>query len=661
MNKTKFLLSALLAAGSAALFGAPENNPTYCEIHGHSIWGFAIPIPCIGSISACPASVTIKQYENFSPAFIGVAGGGSVQYTKSCSRCGYNEPTITVPHSVESYIEGTTYGSEVNTTSPGTVVVRKYIVCNFCGQIAQASCTITIQPGPPPPPTPPIPPVAPTYPDPGDPDPGDPDPGDPDPGNPDPGDPDPGNPDPGNPDPGNPDPGNPDPPIVPESGTKYVKSTYPATPQPIYVDIFGLPVEMKRPQAEEEKDQPESFLKINMGSLLPSISVADISIPVGNGDLSLELRRNFNMEGVSSLGDFGHNWTSNLQSGASYPGKVLKVQSENGSTELLDAEIVTVGSEDGIEFNYVFAKTLNSEPNYETAFTISGSGSSGRYKIFTPWITSSGESSASKTFVYFDTLSDNLIWCRKFGTRYQFERKKSGEAGFRLSRVIDRNDNSIRYEYDAVTKRLRSMYNEQAPNICLTFEYTLRGQISKVTAPDGNEWIYNYTIATGGDSDSKILLSEISAPPAEIDGPRAITRFSYEAMNIANNNQYFEGGNNLDSENPEYIWISDGSKRIIDALTAVAYPNGTKIQFQYAESLDEQVKILSKVISPAGEVNFVLKEACSVADEDSLDYEHPEKARYRDLLWTYVNDINGNRWDYQFDQRTTSVQSNLKR
>ena len=164
----------------------------------------------------------------------------------------------------------------------------------------------------------------------------------------------------------------------------YSTHRFPANAQPAYVDVFGLPLELKRPQAEEEKDQPDSFFRIDMATFMPSFSTADISIPVGNGDLKLEIRRNYNMQGKMRSLNFGHGWHSNLVSHARYPGERLSVIPTDpgpGHTSVL-ADVVTVTDEDGRDFNFVFAKTLGVVPDYEKAFSIDTSGGGTRYSLY---------------------------------------------------------------------------------------------------------------------------------------------------------------------------------------------------------------------------------------------------------------------------------------
>ena len=601
----KFILATVFCVGALVHFGAVENNPTECENGNHQWVSMVQPLSCTGSVECLTPTITIAQYAEFKPNFICIVRPGRITTTKRCARCGLRGDPSETRHSVATIMQGANPGSPVNSNAPGNFLVTLTKYCAQCGNIASGSCSVTVTAADAPPPTPPRPPVWP--------------PGE----------------------------------LGEQSGNiEYVRGGGAATTLPIYVDIHGLPQEMKRPQAEEEKDQPDSFFRIDMGTLLPSLSTSDISIPVGNGDLKLELRRNFNMQSSDSVSSFGNGWNSNLRRAAKYPGEKLWVVSNdsNGSTTL--ADVVTVWDEDGSKYNYVYAKYYNEIPNYQTAFSTIKHAESSRYKIFTPWVTNRSESDATKTFVYLDTLENKLIWCRKFGTRYHFEERESGNPFFRLLRITDRNSNSIRYDYSTTSGRLSKILYEQNENIYLSFQYNAWGYISEVSDALGNTWKYNYTILGGGTD--KVLLASVSAPPAITGGARAITSYSYEAMKILGNDQYFDEGEESDSENLNFIYVPYDEERIWDAITSITYPNGTKIEFQYASFLEKQIKQLAKVISPDGEISFVNQESCNVADPDSIDPTDPSKTRYRDIIWNYVIDINGHRWDYQFSNRCTN-------
>lgn len=607
----KFIGTVLLCAGVLAQFGAKENNPTECDKYGHLWVSSPQPLSCVGSVKCPNPTVTISQYTEYTPFFISTLRPGRINTTKRCSRCGAKGDASETRHDVSSVMEGANPGSPVNSNTPGTYLVTLTQYCTQCGEVAKGSCRITVVAGGVPPTTPPGPPMWPPSSDPD---------------------------------------GEGEPPAG--DSPQYVRGGQAANTQPIYVDIYGLPQEMKRPQAEEEKDQPDSFFRIDMGTLLPSMSTADISIPVGNGDLKLELRRNFNMQGTNSSISFGHSWSSNLQGAAQYPGEKLRVASndDNGTTVL--ADVVTVWDEDGGKYNYVYAKHYNEIPNYETAFSSVKHADSARYKVFTPWVTNGGESDSTKTFVYLDTQTKELFWCRKFGTRFQFQEREPENPHFRLLRITDRNGNSIRYDYSAATGHLEKMLYEQDESIYLAFQFNSRGMISEVSDALGNTWKYSYSILTGGSD--KILLDHVSAPPATAGGERAVTTYAYEAMKVLGNDQYFDEGEEIDSENPSYVHVPNDKDRIWDAITSVTYPNGLKIEFQYATFINKQVKQLAKVITPDGEVKFTNLESCNVADPGSVDVNNPGKTKYRDMVWNSVIDINGHRWDYQFTKRRTN-------
>lgn len=607
----KIILSIFLCAGVLTQFGAKENNPTECDINGHSWVSMPQPLSCAGTVKCLNSPETIYQYTEFTPFFSIILRPGRINTTKRCSRCGARGDASETRHDVAYVMEGANYGCPVNSDTPGTYLVTLTLYCAQCGEVAKGSCRVTVLPGGIPPTKKPGPPVWGS----------------------------------------NSDPEDGDEPLAGDP-PRYVQGGQAANTQPIYVDIYGLPQEIKRPQAEEEKDQPDSFFRIDMGTLLPSMSTSDISIPIGNGDLKLELRRNFNMQGTSSGVGFGHSWSSNLQSSAQYPGEKLRVVSNNSNGTTVLADVVTVWDEDGSKYNYVYAKHYDEIPNYETAFSSVKHRDSARYKIFTPWVTNGGESSSTKTFVYLDTQTKDLFWCRKFGTRFQFQEVESNKSYFRLLRITDRNDNSIRYDYSATTGNLEKMLYEQDEGIYIAFKINSYGMISEASDGLGNTWKYYYSILTEGSN--KILLNHVSAPPTTVGGERAVTTYTYEAMKVLGNDQYFDEGDEIDSENPRYIYVPNDKDRIWDAITSVIYPNGLKIEFQYATFINKQIKQLAKVITPDGEVNFFNLESCNFVAPGSFDATNPSKTKYRDMVWNSVIDINGHRWDYQFTKRRTN-------
>ena len=157
MNKTKFLLSALLAAGSAALFGAPENNPTECKLYGHDMGTTPVNIPCSGRVSAVPGSATIYQYEDYVPFFVTELQGGGIYWTETCRRCGAKGRSDHTGHDVGTSITGANPGGSVNSNTPGTFPVTLTI---HCATVARGSALVTVVANSnPPPPSPPTPPV----------------------------------------------------------------------------------------------------------------------------------------------------------------------------------------------------------------------------------------------------------------------------------------------------------------------------------------------------------------------------------------------------------------------------------------------------------------------------------------------------------------------
>lgn len=100
--------------------------------------------------------------------------------------------------------------------------------------------------------------------------------------------------------------------------------------------------------------------------------------------------------------------------------------------------------------------------------------------------------------------------------------------------------------------------------------------------------------------------------------------------------------------------------RIIEAIATVTYPNGSIYKFNYVDypQVDLTTQKLFCVQTPVGDTFFTQLEACNVIkpgyEIDLTDPDWENKIPRRDMLWNYVVDINGNRWDYQFQNRVTS-------
>ena len=616
MGLLKSLLAMFVFGLTCSILIANENNPPLCPPHDF----FNVPISknCSGSVRLLSArNVTIKQYTNYSPSWVIECSCGYYYVSKKCKRCGYTEVTDKRFHPWGRYYPGANGDGTIGGSTPGTRSFGLLVRCFECGFEASDGGTITVvpyynptgpeppEPSPPESPAPPSPPEDPTTP-----------------------------------------PEQEGPSLPPSSsGEVSIALKGPAAPQPMYVDIHGLPEAAKRPQQEEEKDQPDSFFRIDVGSLMPSISVADISIPVGNGDLKLEVRRSYQIEnsGAPPAGfplGFGEAWRSNFQARAEV-GQLTLINTTSGSIFGRISTTLKVYDETGTE--YVF--TADGIPDQSTT------------QSYSPVTNGFASAAAFGSSVVRDSTTNTITWTRKFGTRYIFQPINS--ATYRLAQVVDRNGNAIEYQYSTqpgqLTWPVKLVYvpanADQSAAIALTVAYGTAGQITSVTDPAGNTYNYNYEIKGG-----KYFLTSVQQPAVGVYENGAVVserptfRYTYNlnrsTIEWCSLHYYFEDSNRyaVGNTNTGYNLIS-----------SITYPNGNAVTFQYVNDIlyndvitPRKALVLSQVTSPDGTVKFEQMDACGPRFRTDL-------ARcYDNRIINRVTDTNGNVWQYCFEQPVIS-------
>jgi RHS repeat-associated protein len=363
------------------------------------------------------------------------------------------------------------------------------------------------------------------------------------------------------------------------------------------IDLHGLPVAEKKPQEEAEYDQPQSRFEIDAFSLLPSYSATDISLAVGP-ELCLEFRRSHglakpavdystyivqNIPKRSAQQEFilGPGWRCNLFATASKDG----------------VGNVTVVDEDGVEYRYDSAGTP----------IIAGQG---------------GTVAAAQASVAVLAQGQGIVWTKKFGTVYRFQREISPGTAWRLSEVSDRHGNRIVYTYNDNHFPVL-IADARHPEVAIACEYNEQGRLRSITGPRGT-----FTFAYEGDPGR--FLKSITAPevpvvasvdpeaagdPAPVVMTRPATQFSYEQ-------------------------IKDEKGKDIYALAGVIDPGGNAFSFTY------QWGPTSEDLSDKNSGSLVLAGVSTVDGGASFAYED---WKY-DHVATAVTDTRGHIWRYEFDE-----------
>ncbi len=590
------LLSTWLVPG---VFAEPENNPPRCPPHAFYPMTRQTPCACSILIYNKPSS-PIKQYSSFTPLFAMFGVTGFTERFSFCAKCGASKFLgKEYGHSRSVTSSGMNWGGSCYASNPGEQTVTISVNCPICGTIASTSFTYTVVAEEEPEPTPDNPP----------------------------------NPAP-NPNPGpNPGPNSPLPlPPSPANQPGLTTTSFALAPvkgQAIFTDIHGLPESEKRPQQEVESDQPKSFFKINMESMNPEISVSDISVPVGNGQLKLEIRRSYQPGEIAAkelpeyqAGFFGHSWTTNLKSRAFI---VLPSDTQSGGCAFF--------TESGKGYEYKHDAD-NSNSNYF---------------VFKHDILNSSESEIAKTSLKYDRNTDELIWTQKFGTKYYYTSWSGNssaniEKRLLLDRIVDLNGNTIRYRYASSTFPYYPTsieYDEDGnagtpSNITINITYDSSGRISGVTDPMGNQWNYQYTV-----TDGRTLLTGVTEPQVTVYGSgnqRPQTSYAYVAAVARVGEPAIKIINNV------YTLVVPTAVQTVMAINTITYPNNNVVTFNYGLDRHSSSSILTSLTTADGTVEF--------SQVESEDTYAPNSTQYMNRVVNRVKDINGNYWRYYFYGRS---------
>jgi len=438
-----------------------------------------------------------------------------------------------------------------------------------------------------------------------------------------------------------------------EPGSLYVPAP---SPQPRSVDVHGLPIARRKPQREEEIDQPKSLFEIGAGSLLPTYSVTDVSIPVGgSGDLRLEFRRSSSPSkerGPYGSTQFGENyshpkilgdcWSSNVDCRAQLLGNSgrIAVYDENGGFYQYD--------QDG-----------------------------------KPVVGKLSDAPAAQTSVEYDQASDVIIWRRKFGTVYRFAHKlpiAPGSTVFmhHLTSITDRNGNSVEYVYDGDTPFPSEIRDAARPEARLTIQYhqtpgvtPAQYRITSVSDPYGNTWNYSYRDRPNNPESLLVKVEAPEVPAASAAAPTAAsparpeTLFDYQAV-------HFNGLGGYDMLGISSITDPEGNSIALTyqklpyngheelALSTVVSADGTA---RFERALKTTTKLETRITDSAGHVweyeftdpfrvndaaSFLSQKRTLVATGETAFWKYSHDAESHAINLTEVTDRNGVEHQYVY-------------
>ncbi|QDU33495.1 putative deoxyribonuclease RhsA [Poriferisphaera corsica] len=305
------------------------------------------------------------------------------------------------------------------------------------------------------------------------------------------------------------------------------------------VDIHGVPLPDPSPIGEGESDRTPNMASIDMFSLQPTFSTTDLAVPMPGGEMLLEFRRTLR---VGSRVDSGSDGFDDDE--LPWPGE--NILGEAWSTNI--GSRVIVRERTGAD------AWRNMYDPRETAMVYDEVGAAARYNLdaiikgddgniitFYPDVRSNFSNAALRGTLKKD--GDGFVYTKKYGTKLYFEtvpgltRTKTGlkEIYYRLSRIVDRNENQITYEYDELSPTLVSKIldeNYQARNI--EFTYT-DGKLTKIVGPLGQDqsFLYEYDDIEKNNFTTKILAS-VKKPEVQHPVSGALVRpeiqFEYEAQ-----------------------------------------------------------------------------------------------------------------------------------
>ena len=311
-------------------------------------------------------------------------------------------------------------------------------------------------------------------------------------------------------------------PLNESSGAKYRK-----------IALNGAPLSDEKPQQEAESDQSREETFIDALTLGLRHDTTDTYTAVPAADLFLGARRSItseiwgNRRGLrpSERPDrpFGTGWTSNLAAGIQFT-RMLG----SAADAVQNPDTATVTDENGA--SYSFAMLYGTDATYSNATGYSGS------VTFVPLPTSKHEQSTQLTTLVKDGA--NYVFKRKFGSTLTYEMSElelalpsdridgssSGEENTwaRLASVEDRYGNALDYTYSSAytlvpaTIKVRRSDGQGATlsirqnslglitdiwdpkGYKVSYTYTTVGdthQLTSVTASDGKETTYAYTIS----------------------------------------------------------------------------------------------------------------------------------------------------------------------
>jgi RHS repeat-associated protein len=371
------------------------------------------------------------------------------------------------------------------------------------------------------------------------------------------------------------------PPKLPDIGLVNLRAKYHR------VDVHGVPVPDKSPTGEGEVDRLANLAHIDMYSLAPTFSVTDIAVAMEGGELALELRRTLGIRsrGISRFPQarpipwatktiLGLGWDTNLSCRAIV------------SWEYGDPATVEIIDEIGNVYQYT-CPSGTFLPNVRHSFA------------------------SDAVAVEVTAPSTNLLQARlQYGTTITFEkvRDKTNQNGahhetyYRPIRIVDRNGNTINYEYDDTKQQrdqdllVRAIWEDAHPERRITFQYAdygedlgvsdLGSRLSSATDPLGRTYSYAYA-STGGDSSAgRFQLQSVTQPqvPDPTTSPLVqvspVVSFSYHIVTLPTDDPAVDNAYASPASITDPRGHATRFTYVVEPFPILAQPNGTAVQFQ---------------------------------------------------------------------------------
>ena len=257
------------------------------------------------------------------------------------------------------------------------------------------------------------------------------------------------------------------------------------------VDIHGVPLPDPSPTGDGESDRIPNTASVDAFSLTPTFSTTDIAVPLPGGELTLEFRRTLTVQSevLSGYAAVDYRFPSETMLGPGW------------STNLASRVILSYASAP-VPGHAPFTATVYDDAGGAASY-YSGTGTS-----FVPDVRNNFSNASLRATLAGGWYNTDLVYRGRFGTEYHYHyiqtQDRNSPLGpgtvdryYRLEKVVDRNGNEIRYEYNepSAPTLVTRMYDPSVSGREINYSYaSVAGRLRLASAEDPLGRVFNYMI-----------------------------------------------------------------------------------------------------------------------------------------------------------------------